>query len=399
MTGCGCALTRRCHSDGGEDHVRSNGHVWGASVKGALRRIAGVLSVVCTACVLSIVALGVVELGARALSKTPTPGPRATADALKAQPQAEEMLAEIYSGQIQTQFAPYVHYRLGPYPGSHISIDARGLRSIPGTRTSTHGPTVWMFGGSTLWGMGARDAETIPAQLAAALGPEVRVISFAQVGYNSTQGVLTLLLELQRGPAPDVVVFYDGVNEVLPALKLGEVGVSLDVPRRAQEFNITRPGELARLWSAALSGAARESKVVRWVLGPQARAPVAQIDDVPLMAARVVDAYAANVKAVQGMAQRFGFRTLFFWQPTVFSKAQRSADEATAAGTRADFAPLYAATRDQLPEADLLGVVDLSEVFGDSEQAVFFDFCHVNEAGNRIIAQAMLEPTRQALRP
>ncbi len=227
----------------------------------------------------------------------------------------------------------------------------------------------------------------------------MRVISFAQVGYNSTQGVLTLLLELQRGPAPDVVVFYDGVNEVLPALKLGQVGVSLDVPRRAQEFNITRPGELGRLWAAALSGAARESKVVRWVLGPVAKAPAAELEDVEAMAAQIVEAYAANVRAVQGMGRSFGFQSLFFWQPTVFSKARPSPDEATTVGTRAGFAPLPAATRAQLPEADMAGVVDLSEVFGDSEQAVFFDFCHVNEAGNRSIAQAMLPSLREALRP
>ncbi len=394
-----CASRPRCHSDDGEVHVRSYEYAWGASVKGALRRLAGLVCVLCTALVLGVVALGLVELAARGLSSKPTSGPRATADALRDQPQAEQMLAEIYSGQIQTRFAPYVHYRLGPHPGPHISINAQGLRAVPGTRTSTHGPTVWMFGGSTLWGMGARDSATIPAHLARALGSDVRVISFAQVGYNSTQGVLTLLLELQRGPAPDVVVFYDGVNEVLPALKLGQVGVSLDVPRRAQEFNITRPGELGRLWTAALSGAARESKVVRWVLGPMAKAPAAKIDDVPLMASRVVDAYAANVRAVQGMARQFGFRSLFFWQPTVFTKARRSPDEATAAGTRADFAPMYAATRDQLEARSLAGVLDLSEVFGDAEQAVFFDFCHVNESGNGTIAQAMLPSLREALRP
>lgn len=368
-------------------------------MRAVLRRLVstwGLLSATLLAALLGLVGL---EVLARALSTPPQEGPRATADAFAEQPEAEAMLAEIYSGRITTQFAPFVHYRLGPHPGPHVTIDEEGHRVVPGTRSSTTGPTVWMFGGSTMWGMGARDTATIPAWLAAKLGPEVRVESFAQVGYMSTQEVLTLLMQLQTRSPPDVVVFYDGVNEVLPALKLGRVGVSLDVPRRQAEFNITRPGELGRLLRAALRGLAKESKLVTWVLGPTPSAPAITASNPDEVAARIIETYAANVRTLVGMGQTFGFRTCLYWQPTVFSKRRRSPGEEKEAQARADFRPLYEAAQARLHSRGPEPVTDLSDAFGDDPAPAFFDFCHVAEAGNRRLAELMLPCVQGALNP
>lgn len=228
---------------------------------------------VVTALFLAALGLGGLELLARAWPDDP-PAPRATADAFQGQPDAEATLDVVYSGQLQTRFAPFVHFTLAPHDGPLIEIDAEGRRRVPGTATSTRAPTVWMFGGSTMWGMGARDEGTIPAHLTRLLGHEVRVVNFGQVGYLSTQEVLTLLLELQAGRRPDVAVFYDGVNEVFPALKLGQAGLPLDVARRRAEFNITRPDALPRLTGAALTGLVRflpAPPPLRPSAGPQPR--------------------------------------------------------------------------------------------------------------------------------
>lgn len=352
----------------------------------------------CAAGLVALLLLGAAELAARALSGSGGGGPRATADALVEQPQAEAMLAEVYSGQIRTRFAPFVHYRLEAFEGEHIRMDAEGWRQIPGTRTGTAGPEVWVFGGSTVWGMGARDEGTIPAHLARALGPKVRVENLGQVGYMSTQEVLTLLHRLQAGRRPDVVVFYDGVNEVLPVLKLGRVGVPLDVPRRAREFNLTRPGEQGRLLSEVARSLAESSVLAKKVLSSRASPPPVRVEAPEAAAARIVRSYAANVHAVAGLAERYGFHALFFWQPTVFSKRARSEDEAAAARLRADFEALYRSSARRV-RSELAGqVVDLSDAFGEDPAPVFFDFCHVNEAGNQRLAARIAPYVQAALR-
>jgi hypothetical protein len=338
--------------------------------------------------------LGGLELLAQAWP-APAPGPRATADAFLGQPGAEAVLAEVYEGGLRTRFAPFVHYTLAPHEGPRIHIGADGRRRVPDTATSTSAPTVWLFGGSTMWGMGAGDAGTIPAHLARLLGPEVRVESFGQVGYLSTQEVLTLLLELQAGRRPDLAVFYDGVNEVFPAAKLGQAGLPLDAPRRTLEFNLTRSDELPRLLRAALLGLAQRSVLLRRLLPVAAPGPAPM--EPALGAARVVESYTANVRAAQGLGAAYGFRTLFFWQPTVFSKRRRSPDEARWAEADAALAPLFGAARARLAEAGPAEVVDLSDVFGDDPRPVFFDFCHVAEAGNAVIAAALLPHVQAGL--
>ena len=77
---------------------------------------------------------------------------------------------------------------------------------------------VLMLGGSTMWGYSARDEYTIPSLVAQRLArhgvTDVKVINLASIGYNTTQGAITLLLELRRGNTPAAVVSLDGVNEV-----------------------------------------------------------------------------------------------------------------------------------------------------------------------------------------
>ena len=76
-----------------------------------------------------------------------------------------------------------------------------------------------------MWGYGSPDWGTIPAYLQARLNEEdsnACVVNLADVAYNSTQEVIQLLLELQSGNVPDMVIFYDGVNDISSARITGE---------------------------------------------------------------------------------------------------------------------------------------------------------------------------------
>ena len=73
--------------------------------------------------------------------------------------------------------------------------------------------TIFMFGGSTLWGTGSPDRNTIPSELQALLGPEYDIYNFGETGYVSTQELNYLLHRLSLGDIPDTVIFYDGVND------------------------------------------------------------------------------------------------------------------------------------------------------------------------------------------
>ena len=71
---------------------------------------------------------------------------------------------------------------------------------------------IWMFGGSTIFGFGVPDAETVPSHLSRELnssGPACFVILNAGVeGYVTNQELLLLLEALKTGQRPDMVIFY-----------------------------------------------------------------------------------------------------------------------------------------------------------------------------------------------
>src|SRR5262245_53510985 len=123
------------------------------------------------------------------------------------------------------QFRPYVIWRRAPFKGQFININQDGIRLTPGTACSADSYKVFAFGGSTMWGTGSPDWGTIPAYLQADFsalraGP-VCVMNFGETAFVSTQDVIELIMQLQSGNVPDLVIFYDGVNDVYAAYQSG----------------------------------------------------------------------------------------------------------------------------------------------------------------------------------
>src|SRR5512143_4151203 len=115
-----------------------------------------------------------------------------------------------------THYEPFVVWREHAHAGKTIHIDAAGMRATPGDRCESGAYRVWVFGGSTIWGVGAPDWLTIPAQL-----HEQLAARGGRTGYDSTQAVIELQRELQAGRVPDLAIFYDGVNDVYAAYQTG----------------------------------------------------------------------------------------------------------------------------------------------------------------------------------
>lgn len=181
-------------------------------------------------------------------------------DRLSAQPVPDRhVLTEGYGGetwpiqhyreleQIEERWQPYVYFRPKPFQGQTITINADGLRATweppaPGN----DGPVrqdikLLMLGGSSLWGFGARDDQTIPSLVVRILhekGRRVEVRNLSEIGYVSTQERIALAQELQAGYRPDVVVFFDGVNDTTSALLERQAGLSTNEINRRNEFNL-----------------------------------------------------------------------------------------------------------------------------------------------------------------
>ena len=140
-----------------------------------------------------------------------------------------------------------------------------------------------MFGGSTAWGEGAPDDETIPSHLARLMnvwGVDTTVKNLGERGYVSTQEVVFLYRELQAGRRPDVVVFYDGINDAAAASNWPEVpGSHVSLHRIRDRFRFGEvPSERRREFVRSL-GIYKASRIVLDRLEARERATRARQDN------------------------------------------------------------------------------------------------------------------------
>lgn len=314
-----------------------------------------------------------------------------------------------------SRWEPYVYWRSKPYAGRCVVIEENGLRRTvqdappAGARTLE----VFCFGGSTMWGSGVRDEETIPSLLADKLqkiGLAVVVTNYGQPGYVSTQEVLALLLELQQERIPDLVIFYDGFNDSGAALLNSTVGLAADeFQRRAEHETFRQPtfSAMVRLYARhlPLTKLLLPSFQADLVTRSEQRKAGQPLDQIAMAVAR---RYLRNIQSAQALANGFGFETSYFWQPLVATRQTPAMEERVfltegMTGFHTAMADIVGQIRNQLAASDpAVGRLTLlDDLFDQPEhrgRSYFFDDCHLGATGNRIVAQRIADSVEPILR-
>ena len=114
---------------------------------------------------------------------------------------------------LETVHHSYVGWRRLPYRGETITIDENGIRSTYSDPAARPTKSIAFFGGSTMWGSGATDDQTIPSAFARS-HPDYRAINYAETAHTAHQNLNALIQVLAGGLEPDVVVFYNGSSEI-----------------------------------------------------------------------------------------------------------------------------------------------------------------------------------------
>jgi hypothetical protein len=107
------------------------------------------------------------------------------------------------------EYKAFIEWRANKKSGIYINIDEEGRRYSSGENKSSK--KIALFGGSSMWGYGVADINTIPS-IMSNIGYET-YINYAEQAYNSRQSLNLLINQKNINPG-DKVVFYDGVNDV-----------------------------------------------------------------------------------------------------------------------------------------------------------------------------------------
>ena len=303
--------------------------------------------------------------------------------------------------QQHISWEPYVYWRYTPYKGHYINIDEKGLRRTWNTGISRR-KRIFVFGGSTVWGTGVRDDFTIPSFISRILslekGLNVEVINFGQSGYVTTQEIIALLRLLQNGQIPDLVIFYDGINDSFSAFQSREAGIPQNEFNRYAEFNSGR----SILLSAR--NLIVNSATLRGMKGFMNRLKRKRIIDESmslsnntsnfnkLLYDKVVEVYQANIRYANQIAREFKFKTLFYWQPTVFTKGDnKSSYEKVQELTMFEVRDEFLRINKIIGKITHSNFTDLSNIFKDYKEPLYVDEFHLGEKGNELIARYMVQ--------
>lgn len=303
------------------------------------------------------------------------------------------------------QYEPYVAWRSRDFNGETINV-VNGERVVRTNPPPHEGDIdVWCFGGSTMWGYGSRDDHNVPSELGRLVAEDAlpcQVRNLAEGGWVSTQSLVWLMLKLRDGEVPDVVVFYDGVNDVGSTYQTGRAdGSHQNLP--FWEAYVDKGVDPRRHWTRRLALYRITMGILRrfgLVTSTQMRSAAQALDDHQLQQASsgVARVYGDNVAMVQALARLYGFDALFFWQPIVSDQENYTQSEQQ---VRSHFDPqyfdLYERTRKKVMSAER-PPVDLAHCLGPSPPAGFFsDYMHLTEDGNAKVAAAIFEHLRPIL--
>ena len=320
---------------------------------------------------------------------------------------------------VQGMYAPFVVWRTNAILSCDtLSITEDGYRLTPGTSQDIDAYRVFLFGGSSMWGYGVSDSCTIGAYLQRDLeeltGQPVAVLNLGQLGYASTQEMIELILQLRAGNVPDLVVFYDGVNDAWNAFGSGNVGghhsedqVSARVEGRSEEFEIPSvPETLLRnsnIWllMTSINNRSSDGEIDIEDLATYSTMGI----DRDTLASAVVSTYLGNCAVVEALAESYDFEYLFVWQPCIWlGEKPLTTDEENLylGGVEYHFNSADQAYRELLESTyrcyaaslpDTNHYATFTGIFRGVTEEIYTDFSgvHLSATGNEIVAANILD--------
>jgi lysophospholipase L1-like esterase len=309
--------------------------------------------------------------------------------------------------EVPRGYEQFLGWRRGQYEGEYININSSGVRKTwnpPLMSVGTNGhKTIYMFGGSTVWGTGARDDYTIPLQLAKVLhknGHNIEIINYGESGYIFFQEIINLIILLRDGLRPDYVIFYDGVNDVYGAYQSGVAGKINNFERISHKLATPYPSTTVMLkkitkkilsfqWSKIHECIVTIHKSI--VPSPKFTEIASSYTELQLeeLADDIVGDYQSSVDLLKNLSLIYNFEYLVLWQPVIYTEEYILDEELTAAVRAGDKSAkkLYQSVDRMLREEDMLNFYNLSDVLKGRKETFYIDYCHLSEKGNQVVGE------------
>ena len=227
------------------------------------------------------------------------------------------------------EYEPFTQFKERPFQGRFVNVSENGFRLSKDQGPWPPDPenyNVFLFGGSTAFGYGVPDDQTVASylqdDLRRAVSRTVCVYNFGRSSYVLEQERVLLEELILAGTVPDLALFLDGLNEfAFPAgpaetQRLKAVfAAGTDKTHRwgwIESLPMTRLAHYSR--RAVVSAASNRRRT-----DPRNTTPTAAFDDGkyhdPEIIAGVIKRYFANKTFIEAIAREYKTNAVFVWQP------------------------------------------------------------------------------------
>ena len=293
-------------------------------------------------------------------------------------------------------FFPWTVFISREFKGKLLNVSKKHIRKTVGLVKDNKNPdfVVWAFGGSTLFGWGVSDSQTIASHLQQNLNQlypnkKIKVVNYGNPYFYSSMEVsyyLSLLRSKKR--KPDLVIFLDGLNDSNYLTrdidepwftKVAELAWEKERTSRYNkhgkvpwiEFNKTFPLTPLITWIQFNLGLTKGEGMITEIPIPKPE---------PEKTKSAVEKFLTNIKMAQAVSERLKIKTLHFLQPVKWSSKKYNIDKP------ANQVAFYQEVLEQnWPE-----LIKMNSIL-DEQDLAYVDHSHYSEQASKIVADTIAE--------
>ncbi len=309
---------------------------------------------------------------------------------------------------IKFEYMPFTGWKHNEFKGKLITTNANGERNFNNNIIDNNKPVIRLFGGSAMWGVGASDDETIPAYVGDSL-KLFNIFNHGTQAYNSRQSLDKLISLYELEEKSDIVIFYDGVNEVSMCDKKTLIPGHYDTNSFALKY-LEQNDMTKKIWEDLINGLNgtffrntisltqkinkklfHKKEIVNYFGDFVCDCDTIRTKRIAKMLIKNWEITHDLVSANGGVFFAF-LQPVSAWQNPNIDYLNLKTDPEKKK-LHENLKVLYSEVSKEIKARNLSWIVDVSDCL-DSSNKYFIDYCHLNGEGNKIISKRILQIIR-----
>lgn len=291
---------------------------------------------------------------------------------------------------LKTDYYSYIEWRRLKFIGKTTHINEQGYRYNPNMRNVAFGKNVCFLGGSTMWGTGVDDFNTIPSIWNNLKGNNnFNGVNLGESGFDSRQSLESFINLIVSGKKIDCVVCYVGVNEISRCRKI--ITSNSHVYEKTFRDKINEDNSYPRYMLYRYTQTLIKD-VYNKIKKNKNDDYQYQCDCNAKRTEVVAETMFSNLKIIKHLVESQGGIFIAILQPVIYvgnpdksylQKYTNNVFEKEDLNYRALYEKILS-----LRESKYQWLINFTHAF-DKRKNIYIDHCHVGNQGNRIIAEKL----------